>query len=206
MNETAEMVLEHHKDYTGAKLGMWLFLLTEILLFGGMFILYAAYRYRHPAEFHQAAEELNRIIGALNTLILLTSSLTMALSISAIQKGHRKLSTYFLIATILFGFLFLVNKYIEWSGKFQHGIYPNSPELLARSQGEILFYGLYYAMTGFHGLHVLAGILLLNVMLYLVMTGTIRKGDFILLENSGLYWHLVDIIWIFLFPLFYLIT
>ena len=198
--------METHRDDTGSKIGMWLFLLSEILLFGGLFILYSTYRYKNPIAFHLAAWELNRVLGTLNTLILLTSSLTMALSIYFIQKGNRKGSASFLMATIFLGFLFLIIKYAEWATKIGHGIYPNSPRLLGRSKGEILFYGLYYSMTGLHGLHVLVGILVLSVMLFLMMKGKINENRSIPLENSGLYWHLVDIIWIFLFPLFYLIT
>jgi cytochrome c oxidase subunit 3 len=197
---------EKHVDYTGAKIGMWLFLFTEVLLFGGMFLLYAVYRAKHPQEFHHAAAELDTLIGTLNTVILLTSSLSMALSISALQKGNKKLSFYLIGATILMGFAFLVNKYFEWSAKFAHGIYPSSPELLKHPSGEVLFYSLYYIMTGLHGLHVLGGIGLLAVMLYYVKKEFVDQNDFVKLENSGLYWHLVDIIWIFLFPLFYLIT
>jgi len=200
------MTMETHRDDTGSKIGMWLFLLSEILLFGGLFILYSTYRYKNPIAFHLAAWELNRVLGTLNTLILLTSSLTMALSIYFIQKGNRKGSASFLMATIFLGFLFLIIKYAEWATKIGHGIYPNSPRLLGRSKGEILFYGLYYSMTGLHGLHVLVGILVLSVMLFLMMKGKINENRSIPLENSGLYWHLVDIIWIFLFPLFYLIT
>lgn len=197
---------EKHVDYTGAKIGMWLFLFTEVLLFGGMFLLYAVYRAKHPQEFHHAAMELNTVIGTLNTILLLTSSMTVALSITAIQRGNKKLSSYMLGLTILLGLGFLINKYFEWSAKFAHGIYPNSPKLLEHSSGEVLFYGLYYVMTGLHGLHVLVGIILLAVMWYYVTKELVHKADFVKLENSGLYWHLVDIIWIFLFPLFYLIT
>jgi len=198
--------METHRDDTGARIGMWLFLLSEILLFGGMFILYSAYRYKNPVDFHHASRELEVVLGTLNTLILLTSSLTMALSISAIQKGQRKLSACLLIATMSLGLLFLVNKGVEWSGKINHGIYPSSPTLLARTKGEILFFGLYYVMTGLHGLHVLVGVCVLSVMLILIAQNKINQMRFVPLENSGLYWHLVDIIWIFLFPLFYLIT
>ena len=197
---------EEHRDDTGSKIGMWLFLFTEILLFGGMFLLYSVYRSKNPLDFHQAAFELSTVAGTINTLILITSSLTMALSISAIQKGDKKLSKAFLIMTIIFGLLFLVIKYFEWGAKFQHGIYPNSPELLDREQGEILFFSLYFIMTGLHGLHVLIGIFLLSFMLFFMVRETIGQNDFIKLENSGLYWHLVDIVWIFLFPLFYLVT
>ena len=197
---------EKHVDYTGAKIGMWLFLFTEVLLFGGMFLLYAVYRSKHPQEFHHAALELNTLIGTINTLVLLTSSMTVALSITAIQKGHKKLSSYMLIVTILLGLVFLVNKYFEWTAKFAHGLYPSSPVLLKHSSGEVLFFGLYYMMTGLHGLHVLAGIVLLSIVWYYVNKESVNRSDFVLLENSGLYWHLVDIVWIFLFPLFYLIT
>ena len=206
MDEAREFVLEEAKDYTGAKLGMWLFILSEILLFGGMFILYSAYRYKNPADFHHASEELDVILGTMNTLILLTSSLTMAVSISAIQKGKRKLSMVLLMATMVLGLLFLVNKGFEWGTKIEHGIYPNSTALLSRAKGEILFFGLYYVMTGLHGLHVFVGICVLSVMLSFLLREKINQSRFIPLENSGLYWHLVDIIWIFLYPLFYLIT
>jgi cytochrome c oxidase subunit 3 len=198
--------MEAHKDYIDSKMGMWIFLLSEVLLFGGLFVLYAAYRFKFRGDFHLAAMELDKILGTLNTLILLTSSLTMALSIASIRKGHRASSSGYLAVTVLLGLLFLVNKYVEWSTKVGHGLYPNSPILLGRSSGEVLFFGLYYAMTGLHGLHVLVGVGLLAVMCFFLARGRIRSTDFIFLENSGLYWHLVDIIWIFLFPLFYLIT
>jgi cytochrome c oxidase subunit 3 len=199
-------LFEETRDDTGARLGMWLFLLSEILLFGGLFILYSAYRYKNPTEFHLAAGELDPVLGTVNTLILLTSSLTMAVSISAIQKGNRKLSAALLMVTIFFGLLFLFIKGMEWGTKIHHGIYPNSPILLGRTKGEILFFGLYYVMTGLHGLHVLVGAGVLAVMWGLLFRDKINKVHFVPLENSGLYWHLVDIIWIFLFPLFYLIT
>jgi cytochrome c oxidase subunit III len=206
MDDTAGVIQDHPRDYVGAKMGMWLFLLSEILLFGGLFLLYSAYRYKNPLEFHHASRELDVLLGTLNTIILLTSSLTMALSVSSIQKGNRKLSTCLLVTTIFLGLLFLMNKGLEWTLKMDHGIYPSSPTLLGRAKGEILFFGLYYVMTGLHGLHVLAGVVVLAVMLRYTVTQRVNQGGFVSLENSGLYWHLVDIIWIFLFPLFYLIT
>lgn len=193
-----------HKDYEGSKLGMWLFLFTEILLFGGLFILYSAYRATFPEEFHRGGLQLNSVIGIANTFILLTSSLTMALSIAAVRKGSRRLAIGCLSGTIVFGAVFLFNKYIEWSGEIHHGLYPGSPELLQEPHGKQLFFGLYYSMTGLHGLHVFAGVILLSVMLGLVIRGKITGEDCNRLENSGLYWHLVDVIWIFLLPLFYL--
>jgi cytochrome c oxidase subunit III len=206
MGEAKERVSEEVRDYTGAKLGMWLFLLSEILLFGGLFILYSAYRYKNPVDFHHASQELDVILGTLNTLVLLTSSLTMAISISAIQKGQPRLSAWLLAATIILGLLFLMNKGIEWGAKIHYGIYPGSPALLSRAKGEILFFGLYYVMAGLHALHVGVGVCVLVVMLHFLRRGKIGPTHFISLENSGLYWHLVDIVWIFLFPLFYLIT
>jgi cytochrome c oxidase subunit 3 len=207
---TAEAAVAHHRDYTGAKIGMWLFLFTEVLLFGGLFLLYAVYRWSHQEEFHYAAMELDTLIGTFNTVILLTSSLTMAASIAAIHRGHKKASVALLVLTIGFAVWFLVNKYFEWGAKIDHGLYPNSQYMLEHSHGENLFFGLYYSMTGLHGLHVLIGaVLLVVVAVKLVrkpLQKPVKKEEFSLLENSGLYWHLVDLIWIFLFPLFYLIT
>ena len=193
-----------HRDYEGAKLGMWLFLFTEILLFGGLFLLYSVYRSKYPVDFHNGGQHLDTLLGIANTAILLTSSLTVALSITAMQKDNRKLTLLCLAATILLGAAFLVNKYFEWSAEIRHGLYPNSPELLHHPDGTRLFFGLYYSMTGLHGLHVLAGIIVLSVMLALVGRRKISSTDFLKLENAGLYWHLVDVIWIFLLPLLYL--
>jgi len=206
MGEVKTLALEETKEHTSAKLGMWLFILSELLLFGGMFILYSAYRYKNPVDFHHASRELEVLLGTLNTIILLTSSLSMAASISALQRGQRQLSMVLLVVTMALGLLFLVDKGFEWGTKIEHGIYPNSPTLLARANGEILFYGLYYVMTGLHGLHVLVGVCVLFGMLVLIAKDRINQMRFVPLENAGLYWHLVDIIWIFLYPLFYLIT
>ncbi len=208
MSSVAETAVheEQHSDVIGAKLGMWLFLFTELLLFGGMFILYAAYRAKHQHEFFLSSAELNMPIGTLNTVLLLTSSLTVALSIEALRRGSLKVSKVFLLATIVMGFGFLVNKFFEWSAKIHHGIYPNSPELLKASAGEQLFFSLYYVMTGLHGLHVLVGVLVLAWIYTLIQKNPIDSRNLIKLENGGLYWHLVDVIWIFLFPLFYLIS
>jgi len=195
-----------HRDDIGARLGMWLFLFTELILFGGMFIVYSVYRYTYQEEFHLAAQELNTIIGTLNTIILLTSSLTMVLSIVAIQKQKRNLSLFFQMLTILLALFFMVNKYFEWSAKFQHGIYPGSDTLLNENSGHILFFGLYYMMTGLHGLHVIIGVVMIAIMMRFTSKRIITHDNYVKLENTGLYWHLVDIIWIFLFPLFYLIT
>lgn len=194
------------RDYTGAKLGMWLFLFTEILLFGGMFLLYSIYRTTHTADFHEAAREMSVTIGAVNTVILLTSSLTMVLSIAAIKQGAKARSLVFQAATVILGCAFLINKYFEWTEHIRHGYYPNSPELLAMSHGKILYFGLYYVMTGIHGIHVLIGAGIICFTFILTLRGVVTNEDYIKLENTGLFWHLVDVIWIYLFPLFYLIT
>ena len=193
-----------HKDYQGAKLGMWLFLSTEILLFGGLFLLYSAYRARYPLDFHTGGQHLDTFIGIANTVILLTSSLAVAIAVTAMQKGNRRLTMICLGATIVFALMFLVNKYFEWMAEIHRGIYPNGPALLKLPDGEKIFYGLYYCMTGLHGLHVLAGAAALAITLDFVRRHKITRSDFSKLENVGLYWHLVDVVWIFLLPLLYL--
>jgi cytochrome c oxidase subunit 3 len=195
-----------HRDDVGSRMGMWLFLFTELILFGGMFLLYSVYRFQYADEFHLAAKELNTIMGAFNTAVLLTSSLTMVLAIIAIQRDQKALSILLQVITIFLALFFLVNKYFEWTAKFHHGIYPGSEQLLSKSSGEILFFGLYYVMTGLHGIHVIVGMFLIAVMTRMTRKDIITKDSYVRLENAGLYWHLVDIIWIFLFPLFYLIT
>ena len=195
-----------HRDDEGSRMGMWLFLFTELILFGGMFFIYSVYRFLHQQDFHAAAKSMNVFIGTANTLILLTSSLTIALSIVAMQNRKKILSLTLQGITVLFGLLFLVNKYFEWSTEIGHGNYPGSPELLSQSSGHILFFGLYYVMTGLHGLHVIVGMVFIMFMMRFTMKGIITPDSYVKLEAAGLYWHLVDIIWIFLFPLFYLIT
>ncbi len=198
--------MDTHRDDVGSKIGMWLFLLTEMLLFGGLFIVYSVYRFRNPEAFHLAAEELNVFVGTLNTAILLISSATVAMSITAIQLKNKKLSLVLLGITIALGLVFLVNKYFEWGIKIEHHIYPGSEILALRGHGDVLFFGLYYFMTGLHALHIIAGLIFIGFVFVRIYKNKIDSGNFALLENSGLYWHLVDLIWIFLFPLFYLIT
>lgn len=198
--------IRHRIDYTGAKMGMWIFLFTEVLFFGGLFLLYSVFRSKYTLEFHNSASELDLFFGAANTVILLSSSMTMALSIAFIRHDKKGLSLLCQAITIVLGTVFLANKYMEWSGHIQQGMYPDSPLLLGLSRGKIVFFSLYYVMTGLHGLHVLIGICVIAAMLVLTLKGRINSKDFVKLENTGLYWHLVDIVWIYLFPLFYLIT
>ncbi len=193
-----------HRDDFGAKLGMWLFLVTEINLFGALFIAYSYMRHKYPADFHHGGGELNAVLGVTNTIVLLTSSLTVVLSIMAIQEGKRALSRFYLFGTVGLGATFLVIKAFEWSAKFHHGLYPGSAHLLTLPHGEQVFFGLYFTMTGLHGLHVLVGISVLAVMARMIASGKITQDKNVTLENGGLYWHLVDVVWIFLLPLFYL--
>jgi len=195
-----------HRDDEASKIGMWLFIFTELLLFGGLFIVYSVYRFRNPVAFGLAAEELDVTLGTINTIILLISSMTIAMSTTSIKLGNKKLTLALLGATIFLALVFMVNKYFEWGSKIGHGLYPNSPDLLSLSQGDVLFFGLYYAMTGLHALHIIVGVIVIAVILVRVQKGVINSDYNVQLENAGLYWHLVDLIWIFLFPLFYLIT
>lgn len=204
-NQTIHSESHIHRDDQGSKIGMWLFLFTELLLFGGLFLAYAIYRFKNPDQFHLAALDMNVGLGTLNTIILLTSSLTVVLAITAIQKKNKFLSILYLLITLVFAIFFLVNKYFEWSHEFSIGNYPGSESLLNKSNGEILFYGLYYMMTGLHGLHVVIGMIVLAWILVFIIRDKVTFDNYVKLENAGLYWHLVDAIWIFLFPLFYLI-
>jgi cytochrome c oxidase subunit III len=203
---TSETLVTHkHRDDTGSRMGLWLFLFSELILFGGMFIIYAVYRFMHPNEFRLAATELDVFIGTVNTMILLTSSLTVAMAITAIQQGKKHLSMVLIGTTLILALTFLINKYFEWSHKISIGIYPQSPELVNKPQGEVLYFGLYYVMTGLHAVHVIIGMIVLGWMVVFIAKGLIHQESYVKLEAGALYWHLVDIIWIFLFPLFYLI-
>lgn len=202
---TTENHNEHYESETG-KLGMWIFLFTELFLFGGLFLVYAVFRTKYSADFHTAARELNAFIGTMNTVFLLVSSMTVAMSITAIQKNQRSLAMFLVLITLILAGLFMMNKYFEWAHKFEFKLYPGSQVLKNLPHGELLFFGLYFMMTGLHALHVLVGMILLSINFVKIKTGKVNATHYLLLENSGLYWHLVDLIWIFLFPLLYLIT
>jgi cytochrome c oxidase subunit 3 len=197
---SAEHSHGHHVDpaveYSSSKLGMWLFLGTEVLLFGGLFAAYAIFRAKYPEMFMEQHLELNKKLGAINTCILIFSSLTMAMGVSAIQRGKQKVTAILILITILCGLGFGVVKYFEYSAKFHHHIYPDTS----------IFVSLYFMMTGLHMLHVFVGLLILATLLVLTMKGKFNAKYSTPIEVGGLYWHLVDLIWIYLFPLLYLIA
>ena len=189
----------HHFDavteHEGAKLGMWLFLATELLLFGGLFAAYAIYRAKYPEMFMQGSKSLDVVLGSVNTVILIFSSLTVAIAVKAIQENRIKLVKIMLWGTIICAAIFAVNKYFEYTYKFGKGIFP----------GTDIFYSIYFAATGVHMLHVFIGMAVLGVLLRKVYKGKYSKDNYTAIEIGGLYWHLVDLIWIYLFPLLYLV-
>ncbi len=188
-------------------LGMWVFLVTEVLFFGGLFATYAVYRSSYPAAFAAASRELDLVLGAVNTGVLITSSLTMALAVHAAQVGERRQLIACLGLTMLLGAVFLGIKGIEYYHKFieHHVPGPNFQFEPAHARHAQIFFSLYFVMTGLHALHIIVGIGVLLVMLFLSWRGTIAIDYYSPIETSGLYWHFVDIVWIFLFPLLYLI-
>ncbi len=210
--------LAHHfhsmaQQLDAAKIGMWFFLAQEILFFSGLFVAYGIYRSWYPEAFSAGSHLLDRTMGAANTVVLLFSSLTVALSIRSIQLGKRSQATTYLVITILCACFFMVVKYMEYSHKFHVGYLPGIhfsptefPEgIEAVPYATRSFFGIYFMMTGVHGLHVLVGI---GLMVWLIIKN--NRGDFTPeyytpVEMVGLYWHLVDLIWIYLFPLLYLI-
>src|SRR6266571_4027293 len=194
-----------HRDDAGAKLGMWLFLFTDLLLFGCLFLLYAVYLKRYPHEFAVGGKQLDWTMGTANTVILLTSSLFAATAVTAVQRDQPRRAVGMIGGTILCAAGFMIIKYFEWSAKIGHGIYPGSEHLKSGAPGESVFFSLYFMTTGIHGLHVLIGGALLALIGVKVRSGAVNSGNYILLENGALYWHLVDLIWIFIFPLYYLV-
>jgi cytochrome c oxidase subunit 3 len=195
----------HNRDDASSKMGMWLFLFTELLLFGGLFLVYMIYRFIYHEDFLLASYNLNVLMGTVNTVVLLTSSMTVAMSISALQKGNSRLALNLIWLTIIAAGIFLVIKYFEWSAKFEHGLFPGMEHYSTLPNGERLFFFLYFFMTGLHGLHVIVGGIFLAIVMRKIQKQRVNQDRYILLENAGLYWHLVDLIWIYLFPLFYLI-
>lgn len=189
-----------------ARLGMWLFLGSETLLFAGLFGIFASYRVLYPADFHAAAGHNSLVIGTVNTFVLISSSFTVAWSIHALRHNRRRLCLVSLVLTIVMGFVFMSLKMVEYSHHFQEGIYPGSHYAFEElpGQGAKLFFTLYYFLTGLHALHVLGGLCAMVVLAVLVARGSLTPEYHPHLENGGLYWHLVDVVWIFLWPLLYL--
>jgi cytochrome c oxidase subunit 3 len=181
--------------YRASKLGIWTFLATEILLFGGLFTAYTMFRLKYPDLFYAEHLKLNRVIGAANTVVLICSSLSVAVGIAAIRQGKVKLLRSCLLITIALGAAFLCVKYFEWTAHFKEGLFPSTN----------IFFSLYYMMTGLHGLHVFAGMTVLSVMYYLAGKGKFSEEYSTPVEITGVYWHFVDLVWIYLFPLLYLI-
>lgn len=212
--------LAHHfhtleQQHESAKLGLWLFLLTEILLFGGLFCFYAIAHVARPELFVEMNRLLNVKMGATNTVVLIFSSLTVALAIRAIQMGKQKLCVALLAVTIACGGCFMVVKYFEYSSKFHHGLLPGrfynyhadpaaGYDFIEHSNPHV-FLSVYFLMTGLHGIHVLVGMLLLGWIALRANRGEFSPEFYTPVEMGGLYWHLVDLIWIYLFPLLYLI-
>jgi cytochrome c oxidase subunit 3 len=199
---------EQQKDCS--TLGMWIFLITEIMFFGGMFAAYTIYRSAWPVVFATASSSLNATIGAFNTCVLLFSSFTMVMAVRAGQLGKRKAIIGWLILTLIFGGAFLGVKAIEWNEKFVEHHIPGSDfhfeGLPASEQGHAqIFFSLYFAMTGLHALHMVVGAGMLLWLIWAAKRGTYTAEYYTPIDIGGLYWHFVDVIWIFLFPLLYLI-
>lgn len=210
-HDTHPKHLAHHfvdteQQFSAAKFGMWLFLAQEVLFFGGLFMAYAAIRYLYPETMLAAHEHLDVTMGSINTVVLITSSLTMALAVHAAQTSKTKSLILNLAFTIALACVFLFVKYFEYRAKFEHGFLPGIYYSGHGIEGiPHIFFGIYFVMTGLHGLHVLIGIGVLIWILARAMKGEFKSTYYTPVENMGLYWHFVDIVWIFLFPLLYLV-
>jgi cytochrome c oxidase subunit 3 len=197
----------HEQQREAASLGVWVFLATEVLFFGGLFAAYTVYRWWYPAAFVAGSARLDVVLGAINTAVLLTSSLTMALAVRSARLGRGKLAAVLLLATLLLGLVFLAIKYQEYHHKWTEHLIPGPGFHLEGSQTPAvqLFFCLYFAMTGLHALHMIIGIALLLGLLAPAYLGWFGPQNHNFIEGMGLYWHFVDIVWIFLFPLLYLV-
>lgn len=194
-------------EFEAAKQGMWLFLVTEVLMFGGLFVAYAIFRGLYPEMFHEAAKMLSVGMGATNTAVLITSSLTMVLAVTATQRGQRDKALLYLLVTVLLSCVFFVVKYFEYSHKIHDGLLPagffTNTEL--KHPKSPLYFSLYFVMTGLHGLHVLIGMGLMIWLMIRLKKNELGAHYFTPVELVGFYWHFVDMVWIYLFPLMYLI-
>lgn len=216
MRTHAAHVAHHFDDaeqqYLSANLGMWIFLATEIMFFGGMFAGYLVYRILETPAFVEGSKHLDLVWGTVNTFVLLLSSFTVALSVHAAQTGRRKRLVWLLVATIGLGLVFLGIKGYEYWHKFHEGMVPGPgfvvPHLYNPDVSPLrveLFISFYFAMTGFHALHMVIGVGIFTVIAIMAQHGEFTPKYYTPVEISGLYWHFVDIVWVFLFPLLYLI-
>ena len=211
MSEHAGALAHHFEDLEQQReahtLGMWAFLITEVMFFGGLFAGYAVYRHAYPEAYAAASRMLDVKLGGINTAVLIGSSFTMVLAVHAAQQRRRVAIAAWLWATIVLGTIFLGVKYFEYSEKWHHHLIPGPHFVFEGKPGghEQLFFAFYFAMTGLHAFHMIIGIGIMSVMLWLASTGTITAEYYSPVEVSGLYWHFVDLVWIFLFPLLYLI-
>ncbi len=205
--------LQHHFDDMGQQaeastLGMWVFLVTEIMFFGGLFMAYLVYRTGQPEAFREASHHLNVVYGTINTAVLICSSLTMALAVRSAQTSQpARTQVRWLVLTMLLGAVFLGIKVIEYGEKFRDHIVPG-PYFTWEGRypaGAEMFYSLYFAMTGLHALHMVVGIGIMTVIAFMAYRRQFDSAYYTPVEVAGLYWHFVDIVWIFLFPLLYLI-
>ena len=199
------------QQFDTVKIGMWLFLATEVLLFGGLFVGFGLMQQRYPREFVEAHEYLQRSLGALNTTVLLFSSWTMVMGVLAAKTNNKKRLVFFLILTIICAFIFLGVKYFEYSHKYEEGLLPghfysHKGDSIPGSHGYATFFSFYFMMTGLHGIHILVGIGLLAWIAIRANRGEFSEAYYTPVDLVGLYWHLVDLIWIYLFPLYYLIS
>jgi cytochrome c oxidase subunit 3 len=197
------------QQFEAARLGMWVFLATEVMFFGGLFAAYTVYRAAYPEAFSEGSHHLPIFIGAVNTGVLLCSSLSMALAVHAAQVGKRRELVGFLLLTMLLGSVFLGIKVYEYYEKYEQHLMPllGLPFLWEGPHpGQAqMFYNLYFAMTGFHALHMIIGISVLAGLVMLGWRGWFSSEYYTPVEMTGLYWHFVDIVWVFLYPLLYLI-
>jgi cytochrome c oxidase subunit 3 len=212
MSHSAAHVAHHfdtaEQQFASSKLGLWLFLVTEVLLFGGLFVAYIMFRAMYPEMFAEAHHHLNKIMGGVNTIVLICSSLSMAMAVHFVQNNDRAKAVKLLAFTFLCGAAFMVIKYFEYKAKFDHHLFPNASfdYSIFTHKNANLFYSLYFLMTGLHGCHVLVGMGLIAWVLIRTRRNDFSSEYYTPVELTGLYWHLVDLIWIYLFPLMYLIA
>lgn len=194
------------QEFESARLGMWVFLVQELLFFGALFVAYGIFRWWHPETFLEAHKYLSWKLGAFNTVVLIASSFTMVMAVRSAQVNQRKSLISYLLLTLIFAGVFLGVKYVEYMAKIHHGLLPGH-FFSAHGTSEYLhlFFGIYFTMTGLHGLHILVGMGLIVWLLIRSLKGDFHADYYTPLEMVGLYWHFVDLVWIFLFPLLYLI-